>query len=137
MTVQEAIRELHNIRPLGGIIPQKRAEAIDIAIKCMEEVEQYRALGTVEEIKKKIKTELPYMSLAQARFKSELDEYRNIGTVEELREAREKQVAKKPNMEQKDEMGNGIERCPNCLSFGISGYCMECGQKIDWGEEDD
>lgn len=51
MTVQEAIRELHNIRPLGGIIPQKRAEAIDIAIECMEEVEQYRALGTVEELK--------------------------------------------------------------------------------------
>lgn len=50
MTVQEAIKELHNIRPLGGIIPQKRAEAIDIAIECMEEVEQYRALGTVEEV---------------------------------------------------------------------------------------
>ena len=51
-----------------------------------KEVEQYRALGTVEEIKKKIQTELPYMSLAQARFKSELDEYRNIGTVKELKE---------------------------------------------------
>ena len=51
MTVQEAIKELHNIRPLGGIIPQKRAEAIDMSIQALEEVEQYRALGTVEELK--------------------------------------------------------------------------------------
>lgn len=36
MDVREAINELHNIRPRGGIIPQKRAEAIDIAIEAME-----------------------------------------------------------------------------------------------------
>lgn len=32
MTVQEAIMELKGIRPRGGIIPQKRAEAIDVAV---------------------------------------------------------------------------------------------------------
>ena len=36
MTEQEAIKELHGIRPIGGIIPQKRAEAIDMAIKALE-----------------------------------------------------------------------------------------------------
>ena len=35
MTESEAIKELRNIRPKGGIIPQKRAEAIDIAIKSL------------------------------------------------------------------------------------------------------
>lgn len=41
MTEREAIKELRNIRPIGGIIPQKRAEAIDIAIKALEkEVER-------------------------------------------------------------------------------------------------
>lgn len=35
MTESEAIKELRNIRPKGGIIPQKRAEAIDIAIKAL------------------------------------------------------------------------------------------------------
>lgn len=32
----EAIKELHNIRPRGGIIPQKRAEALDVAIQALE-----------------------------------------------------------------------------------------------------
>ena len=36
MTESEAINELHKIRPRGGIIPQKRAEALDIAIKALE-----------------------------------------------------------------------------------------------------
>ena len=36
MTVSEAIKELHKIRPRGGIIPQKRAEALDVAIRALE-----------------------------------------------------------------------------------------------------
>ena len=36
MTESEAIEELHEIRPRGGIIPQKRAEAIDMAINALE-----------------------------------------------------------------------------------------------------
>lgn len=49
MKESEAIKELHGIRPRGGIIPQKRAEALDVAIKALEEVQQYRAIGTPEE----------------------------------------------------------------------------------------
>lgn len=49
MLESEAIKELHSIRPRGGIIPQKRAEAIDAAIKALEEVQKYRAIGTIEE----------------------------------------------------------------------------------------
>ena len=36
MTESEAIKELHKIRPRGGIIPQKRAEALDMAIQALE-----------------------------------------------------------------------------------------------------
>ena len=36
MTENEAIKELHEIRQRGGIIPQKRAEAIDMAINALE-----------------------------------------------------------------------------------------------------
>lgn len=36
MTENEAIKELHNIRPRGGIIPQKRVEALDVAIQALE-----------------------------------------------------------------------------------------------------
>lgn len=49
MTASEAIKELHKIRPRCGIIPQERAEALDVAIQALEEIQQYRAIGTPEE----------------------------------------------------------------------------------------
>lgn len=42
MTEREAIEELHKIRPIGGIIPQKRAEAIEIAINALEKQEKIK-----------------------------------------------------------------------------------------------
>ena len=42
MTENEAIKELHKIRPRGGIIPQKRAEAIDVAINALEKQEKIK-----------------------------------------------------------------------------------------------
>ena len=50
MTESEAIKELHGIRPRGGIIPQKRAEAIDVAISALEK----------QIPKKPIEKEMPY-----------------------------------------------------------------------------
>lgn len=145
MTEQKAKEVLNNIWNFADAQDEEKGDVVDDAIieviGCMEEVEQYRALGTVEEIKKKIKTELPYMSLAQARFKSELDEYRNIGTVEELKEAREKQVASKwiecPYAD--------LIMCPSCnAEFSTIDncteqfeYCPKCGKRLEWGEEDE
>lgn len=48
MTENKAIEELHRIRPYGGIIPQRRAEALDVAIKALEEVQQYHKIGSLE-----------------------------------------------------------------------------------------
>ena len=36
MTESEATKELHKIRPRGGIIPQNRADALDVAIQALE-----------------------------------------------------------------------------------------------------
>ena len=59
MTESEAIKELHEIRPRGGIIPQKRAEAIDMAINALE-----------KQIPKKVdKTEI---TLSKRKFATEL-----------------------------------------------------------------
>ena len=49
MTVQEVIERLK--MHLKGKLLKPTREAVKIAIKCIEEVEQYRALGTVEELK--------------------------------------------------------------------------------------
>ena len=49
MTVQEAKNQIeYNVKYR---IFTPRVEALQIAIECMEKVEQYRALGTVEELK--------------------------------------------------------------------------------------
>lgn len=42
ITEREAIEELHKIRPIGSIIPQKRAEAIDVAINALEKQEKIK-----------------------------------------------------------------------------------------------
>ncbi len=110
MTVKEAIEELReNIKlPFGGCISD---EASKMAIKALEEIQQYRA----------------------------------IGTVEECREARERQIAKKP-IEYEDKY-YGCPICDNVLMFkwekypthlkdkkdGLP-YCLSCGQAIDWSE---
>lgn len=45
MTIQEAIKDIKSIKPIVG------GKSLEIAIESMEELEQYRALGTVEELK--------------------------------------------------------------------------------------
>lgn len=64
----------------------------------------------------------------------DVQEYRKLGTVEEVREAVEKTKEKKLV-----EWANGTLHCPNCdkdnscLGFNV---CIECGQKLDWSDEE-
>ena len=48
MTESEAINELHKIRSRGGIIPQKRAEAIDVAINALEKQMPKKLINTCQ-----------------------------------------------------------------------------------------
>ena len=64
----------------------------------------------------------------------EVEQYRALGTVEELKEAREKQIPKKPILV-KNDIAN-FHNCPNCemiFYYGQS-HCDGCGQKLDWEE---
>ena len=93
-----------------------------------EELEQYRALGTVKQIKT---LQDDYWKLNEM-----CKDYSALGTVEELRVARDKQVAVKPR---------GIDRdiCPNCSTFNSiipkrrnavgsdTVYCWHCGTAIE------
>lgn len=76
----------------------------------------------------------------------ELEQYRALGTVEELKEAREKQVAKKPthHMETHPISPTTVNfetvyQCRNCHSIVKEewNFCTLCGTKVDWSEEDD
>ena len=90
MTESEAIKELHAIRPRGGIIPQKRAEALDVAIQALE-----------------------------------------------------KQIPKKPPVVNRPSIFIKVPVCPNCSTsehyqplYGKTKYCSNCGQKLDWSDEE-
>lgn len=107
MTENEAIERLKCMR-LFMQINDKASDskfleedyiANKMAIKALEEIQQYRTIGTVEEIKKVVQ----FLSLDNDNGIIEdlqlLNKYQFIGTVEECREARERQKGKKPEFE--------------------------------------
>lgn len=65
-----------------------------------------------------------------------------LSEIELCKKALEKQIPKKPNMEQKGLLGVKMWHCPVCNKEIISdwnkdsanNYCHHCGQKIDWKE---
>lgn len=68
----------------------------------------------------------------------ELEKYRTIGTPEECRAAVEKQKAKKPN--KCISFTKSLFVCPACGRkqpiMYEQYYCKECGQKLDWSDEE-
>lgn len=92
MTEQEAIKELRYQEDMRakGISYQINNLVISTAISALEEIQQYRTLGTVGDIKKII----AFLSLDGETGLIDdmnlLNQYRMLGSIEELREAREK-----------------------------------------------
>ncbi len=71
----------------------------------------------------------------------EIQQYREIGTAEECREAREKQIGKKPNKSDVHpyfrKHCSNIYSCPFCnkkLTHHKQKFCQYCGQAIDWSK---
>ncbi len=162
MTENEAIEEFkYCIEPNQGFMECRYASrgANIIAISALEEIQQYRALGTVEELQK-AKTQYEniascaekismgglcdyeeaqqnIVSSLKATSENTLEEYIKIGTPEELREAMEKQMAKKPYIEA--EKATGLHEnydcyeCPNCDSFlGCVSECKDEHYRYDY-----
>lgn len=126
MKESEAIKELHGIRPRGGIIPQKRAEALDVSIQALEEVQKYRAIGTPEELQD--------MKSNYFEALSDWRQYRKIGTLEECRAAVERS-------NEKTRIIDGITECCG-YDFGIDAFqrelpkfCPVCGREIERSDE--
>ena len=90
------------------------------------EVEEYRAIGTPEELQD--------MKNDYAEALSDWRQYRKIGTPEECRAAMEKQTGIKPE-EMLGIFNNTEYECKNCGSNVnyADEYCRWCGQKLDWG----
>lgn len=173
MTENEAIKEIRNeVCNEKGVSERchdrcmygKEKCAYSMAMAALEEIQQYREIE--REIKEQYHSNVDIKILMryfiETIFKGEKhegfyiltnedakewDEYQLIGTVEECREARERQIPKKPNkMEYKPLFDFGWwYACPSCdCAVGANeydgeftqqdDYCATCGQKLDWSE---
>lgn len=140
---------------------KKEIQSCEVAVKALEEVQKYRAIGTPEEFLKMMTDrgfskenlaqincnlmllkeytaigtpeELQDMKNDYAEALSDWRQYRKIGTLEECRAAMEKQTAKRPRI-----IGNAMicPSCPRCFKSASPTYCPSCGQMIDWGNEE-
>ena len=127
-------------------------EALSNAINALEEVQQYRQIGTVEECRKSVDI---CKSMIERNITPEnMEEYMKFEdeciskgfTFNSLLEAVEKQTAKKPDYE-----GDGYSDgqlvydtwiCPCCgkryeVDYDDYDYCPNCGQHIDWRTNDE
>lgn len=78
---------------------------------------------------------------ASVKALREIQQYKAIGTAEECREAREKQIGKKPNKSDVHpyfrKHCSNIYSCPFCnkkLTHHKQKFCQYCGQAIDWSK---
>ncbi len=138
MMESEAISWLKTLKGMYRAYPSEVIKAWDVAIEALEEVQKYRAIGTVEECRgcrDILNKEEAVFELA--KIAEEWILYHKIGTIEECREAMERQRGKKSV---KDECNHDC--CPNCGwivyqdEYGgrYLPHCENCGQAIDWSE---
>lgn len=114
------------------------AEALGLAIQALEKVQQYRTIGTPEELQD--------MKSNYFEALSDWRQYRKIGTLEECRTAIEKQIPKKPIFDYNlsDTLSVFHCECGNTIKVshdaGIMdnnnapNYCSKCGCRLDWSD---
>lgn len=133
MTENEAIKKIR-MMPIA-LFDDEADKAKRMAIQALEEVQAYRAIGTVEELK----TAMLYVSLAKkhgtvGKAIDSCAEYEAIGTVGEFKALKEKAEPKKPYFVQYDSnpaIGNW--HCPTCNGFVLySSPVCSCGNALDW-----
>ena len=165
MTENEAIEELkYDCNELGKAIPcdtscgKSFENAYAMAINALEEVQKYRKIEKDLKERYHANVDIPLLMhhFIETVFEGEKhegfclltnedakvwEEYKAIGTPEECRVAVEKQTAKKVKSISQIKDGDSyvglIGRCPCCgdILEEDTVYC-DCGQKLDWGDEE-
>jgi len=127
---------------------EESCEALDMAKEALEEIQQYRAIGTVEEIQQKLK-ELKRWHTSEVNPKiknvfantstlicqncDHKDEYIEEleAEVAECRAAVEKQTPYKP---ESYSFFDGKCKCGAIFLDRLMRYCANCGQRLNWEE---
>ena len=106
------------------VYPEPEDYAIEEAIKALEEVQQYREIGTVEECREAVEKQKPKAPKDSIKIKPVIDE----------------------NGAYVDADVTVYLLCPNCgemvgIDENVDKFCHECGQAIQWdnleGTEDE
>lgn len=142
MTPKEAFEILEEVKELDDTLyaySDTYMEALEVALSVLKEIQNYRKLGTLEELARAKK----YIDLAKkhgtiGEMIDECAEYESIGTVKKCREAIEKHRPKKPRDIEYD---YSYFVCPNCgegiyvsEDFESHKFCLNCGQAIQWND---
>ena len=146
MTENEAIRDLqYLIEEYSAYPPETGVSAtvgsLQYCISTLKEIQQYREIGTVEEIKSVKKyIELKRRCGTPSNTIDLCAEYVAIGTVEECREAVERRKPKRAVFDCMIGNWEGRFNCPACGKVILRDYsdventfCERCGQAIRWG----
>lgn len=110
VTLDHISKEEPNVSPM---LYAGRKEKAGTLINGFEELEKYRAIGTVEECREAVEKQAPKIPNIYG------DGYDDEGN-----------------------MIYDMYECPNCgksyeIDYDRYDYCPECGQKIDWSKEDE
>ena len=116
MTVQEEKEVLNNIWDFADAQDEEKGDVVDDAIieaiDSMEEVEQYRALGTVEELKEAMEKQIAKKPTFSFVGEDDFEDYYEC-----------------PNCKKFFHDYEEKSKNPKC--------CMLCGQRLKWSEADD
>jgi hypothetical protein len=115
-------------------------EALQVAIKALSEIQQYRAIGTVEGYEKAIQATTEYYLLMK-EYKSKVQDFEAIGTIEEFKALKEKSVPIVTGewIDTQPQHNNGYYKnayvCSNCNDYYTTEYdemkfCPNCGAKM-------
>ena len=142
MTENEALGYLKNSKRQKSMLEILPGSDIgNTIIKALEELKQYRTIGTPEECQKSVAV---CKSMIDRKITPEnMEEYMKFEdecvkcgfTLKSLLEAREKQIPYKPS---RKKLVWGIGKCKCGVEFldRKTGFCGNCGQRLDWSDEE-
>ena len=110
MTEQQAIKIIKEEKSWES--DDRKIDAFIMAIDALEEIKQYRAIGTPDECRAAVEKQ-------KAKKPTLIDYKKYMDVVENAKFLR------------------GAYWCPNCNHVVKSGdFCNDCGQKLDWSDEE-
>ena len=138
VTLNHIAKEEPNVNQL---VFKGRKEKAETILGMVEELKKYRAIGTPEECKKSVSV---CRAMIERNITPEnMEEYmkfedecvKNGFTFNSLLEAREKQIPYKPSQQK---LVWGIGKCKCGVEFldSKTNYCGNCGQRLDWSDEE-